>query len=452
MLERMRAKRAVSALVGEVWALEPNKLLQIADLAEALIEGRDTNGDMFARVAGESGVGQYEQDGKGVAVISVSGVIARRLNLFQAISGGCSTELLAKQIERAGNDQAVEAIILDCDSPGGGVFGLSALSEVIRTVRKTKPVVAWTGELMCSAAYWIGSAADEIVCSEDAQVGSVGVAAMHFDFSKRDEEEGVKRTVLFAGEYKRIASDEKPLSKEGREYLQERVDHYYSLFVEAVAENRGMSVEDVLEKLADGSTHIGNKALERGFVHHVGNMDFAVQRALALAEEKEPINSTQEADMPGTTQKGDGASGGSALDLSALTAEQLAQENPGLAAELTARGVNNERQRVVELHEAGGEPKATLQAVKDGVDPKDFYKQVLDDERKGKAQAIDDFEKDMADSAGQSGKETAVDDGADFDALVSARMEETKCSKGQAIRFVARKHPEVHAAWLNAQN
>lgn len=302
MIETIRAKRSISALTGEVWALEPGKLVQVADFAQAIIEGRATNGEVFANLAGETGGESrpYHLTETGVAVVPVAGVIARRLNLFQSISGGCSTEMLGKQIRMAVNDPMARAIVLDIDSPGGGCFGLSDLAETIRLARETKPVVAFTAELMCSAAYWIGSAADEIICTSDAQVGSVGVAGMHFDYSKRDENEGIKRTVLSAGVYKRLASDEKPLTDEGREYLQQRVDHYYSMFVEAVAENRGMSVEDVVEKLADGSTHIGNEALERGFVHTIGNMEFAIARALELAGSS---TFTLEADMPGTTPK-----------------------------------------------------------------------------------------------------------------------------------------------------
>lgn len=453
MLETIRAKRSIAALTGEVWALEPGKLVQVADFAQAIIEGRATNGEIFANLAGEQGgeARPYYLTEDGVAVIPVAGVIARRLNLFQSISGGCSTELLGKQIRMAANDPMARAIVLDIDSPGGGCFGLSDLAGVIRLARESKPVIAFTAELMCSAAYWIGSAADEIICTSDAQVGSVGVAAMHFDLSKHDENEGVKRTVLTAGPYKRVASDEKPLSEEGREYLQARVDHYYSLFVEAVAENREMSVEDVLEKLADGSTHIGTEALNRGFVHNIGNMEFAIGRALVLADSS---TYTLEADMPGPTHAGAGAdNGGSASpDLSALTVEQLTQANPGLAAQMAAEGVNSERKRVVELFEAGADPKLTLQAVKDGTDPAAFYKQALEAERSGKAKALEAFEQDMSESAGQDGQQTGQDKGDTFDAMVEQHMEKANVSRGKAILAMGRKHPEAHAAWLAANN
>jgi signal peptide peptidase SppA len=442
--------------MGETWALEPGKMEQVAEFAQALIEGRATNGEVFASLAGERGDESraYTLTEAGVAVIPVSGVIARRLNLFSAISGGCSTELLGKQVRKAANDPAARAIVLDIDSPGGGVFGLCDLVETIRAASAVKPVLAYTAELMCSAAYWIGSAADEMMCARDAQVGSIGVAAMHFDYSRRDEAQGVRRTVLFAGEYKRIASDEKPLSDEGRDYLQARVDHYYALFVEAVAANRGMSVQDVLANLADGATHIGSEAAVRGFVNSVGNMETALARALALADAR-IITPTQEADMPGTTPQGAGAdSGGSGLmDLSAMTAEQLTQANPDLAAELYASGVNAERQRVVDLMAAGADPEATASAVRDGVAPADFYRQALAAERTGRAEKLKAFEERLGGSAGQDGHDQAATSaGEDFEAMVAAHAKSTGVSRGKAVLAVARKHPDVHAAWLADKN
>ncbi|WP_419783446.1 S49 family peptidase [Maridesulfovibrio sp.] len=448
----MKNKKAFNALVGEVWALAPNKMEQVAAFAEALMEGRN-NGEVFAQVAGESSKGKSYFMTRGVAVIPVVGVIARRMNMFQAFSGGASTELIGKQILQAAADDDVNAIVLDIDSPGGGCFGLTALAETIRSVRESgKPVVSHTSELMCSAAYWIGSAATEMICTVDAEVGSIGVAAMHIDRSGQDENEGVKRTILSAGHYKRIASDEKPLSEEGREYLQARVDHYYSLFVDAVAENRSMSVEDVLSKLADGSTHIGQEALNKGFVDAIGSLEFAVSRALDLSK-----TDTQEEHMSGTSPDGGtGAHGGSSgVNLATLTADQLTAANPGLAAELCAQGAETERKRVLELFDADADLKLTLSAVSDGTSPKDFYKAALTAQREGQAKALDTFEQEMSESAGQDGQQSKASEAketAEFDALVEAHMKAENCSRGAAIIAIGRKHPDAHKAWLNSKN
>ncbi|XPV75514.1 MAG: signal peptide peptidase SppA [Desulfovibrio sp.] len=458
MIQAMKAKRAVAALTSEVWALDMNKFEQIASLAELLITNQSTDSSVFSQMSHETEEAEprpYFVAENGIAILSVDGVIARRMNLFQSFSGGCSTELLSKHVRMATDDPAVAAILLDINSPGGGVFGLDALSACIRAAREEKPVIAFTAEQMCSAAYWIGSAANEIICSVDAAVGSVGVATMHFDRSGQDEQSGIKRTVISQGEYKRITSDEKPLSAEGTAYLQQQVDHYYTLFVEAVAENRGMSVDDVLKNLADGSIHIGSDALERGFVHHVGNLEFAMQRALELAESPTSINSTKETDMskPGALGSGSTASAGSVpQDFSTLTADQLKQSAPELAAELIAEGTTAERSRIVELLEVKADPELTMAAVKDGTDPKIFYKQIFAAEHSGRDVALKAYEERLSGSAGHDGKNTSEADGSDFDAMVQEEMKTAACTKGKATLTIAQKHPKAHALWLQSKN
>jgi membrane-bound ClpP family serine protease len=83
-----------------------------------------------------------------------------------------------------GNDPNVKAVVIDVDSPGGSVDGVAELFDQIYSARGSKPITAISNTLMASAAYWIGTAADELVVSPSGQVGSVGVYMVHDDFSK----------------------------------------------------------------------------------------------------------------------------------------------------------------------------------------------------------------------------------------------------------------------------
>ena len=166
--------------------------------------------------------------------------------MLDDFSGGTSAEILRLKIQSALDNPKVSSIFLDIDSPGGTVEGTKELSDFIFENRGKKPITAFTDGMIASAAYWIGSAADKIVATDTAIIGSIGVAMTHYDVSGKDAQKGVVRTQISAGKYKRIASDEKPLSDEGREYLQSMVDTYYSMFVEGVARNRGVSVENAL--------------------------------------------------------------------------------------------------------------------------------------------------------------------------------------------------------------
>jgi len=251
------------------WAIEPGKLLEIQ--AIYLAHARGEKADLAAI---EARLGRplanepkpYTID-QGVAILPVDGVIAKRANMFMDISGGVSTELLGRDLQAALQDPAVHSIVLSIDSPGGSVDGTQALASIIHAANDQKPVVALASGLIASAAYWLGSAASRVYIVDTTTVsGSVGVVASHTDYSKARADRGIKVTEITAGKYKRIASDNAPLSKEGQAHLQEQVDYYYSLFVNAVATHRGTSVDTVLANMADGRTFIGQQGIDAGLI------------------------------------------------------------------------------------------------------------------------------------------------------------------------------------------
>ncbi|MDY0013879.1 MAG: signal peptide peptidase SppA [Rhodocyclaceae bacterium] len=273
-------------IINAPWAITPEMLGEIQS-----IYGRHLRGDKIdlASLSAATGIafdnqpkGYRVEDG--VAVLPIDGVIAKRMNLFTKISGGTSSELVGRDFQAALADRAVQAIVLAIDSPGGTVDGTPELADLIFQARGQKPIVAVTDGMMASAAYWIGSAADQVfISSEVAVTGSIGVVTKHVDLSAAEAKQGIKTTEIFAGRYKRIASQYGPLSAEGLAYIQEAVDHAYSVFVEAVARNRGATVEDVLNRMADGRTFNGSQAVEAGLVDGVATLTAAIDRARALA-------------------------------------------------------------------------------------------------------------------------------------------------------------------------
>lgn len=273
-------------IINAPWAITPAMLDEIQ-----AIYGRHLRGDKIdlASLSAATGIafdnapkGYTVHDG--VAVLPIDGVIAKRMNLFTKISGGTSSELVGRDFSAALDDRSVQSIVLAIDSPGGTVDGTPELADLIYQARGQKPILAVTDGMMASAAYWIGSAADQVlISSEVAITGSIGVVTQHLDKSGAEAKQGVKTTEIFAGKYKRIASQYEPLTAEGRAYIQEAVDHAYSVFVEAVARNRGSSVDDVLNRMADGRTFNGSQAVEAGLVDGVATLAAAIDRARALA-------------------------------------------------------------------------------------------------------------------------------------------------------------------------
>jgi len=269
-------------VLNEPWAIVPDRLLEIQAIYFTHLRGEkiDLKGleaTLGRPVKNETIPYQVEN---GVAIIEIGGVIAKKMNLFTEISGGVSTQLVKADFNKAMNDPEVRAILLDIDSPGGMMDGTEDLAGGIMDARQTgsKPVVAFTDGMMASAAYWIGSAAELIYIAGTTQaVGSIGVVMAHTDQSGMEEKMGIKTTEIYAGKYKRIASEHEPLTKEGKAYLQDRVDYAYSVFVNAVSRQKGLSL-DVLETWADGKLFMGQQAIDAGLVDGVSTKDRLIYR------------------------------------------------------------------------------------------------------------------------------------------------------------------------------
>jgi capsid assembly protease len=285
-------------VVSSPWAIQPEKLLEIQAIHRAHVRGDSIDiaaiEKRLGRPLNNAPTGYGVRDG--VAVLPITGPVAKRMNMLTQISGGTSSEIVANQFNAVLNDPAVKAIVLSIDSPGGTVDGTQTLANAIYQARGKKPIVAWADGTMCSAAYWIGCAADSIYIGEDtAQVGSIGVVAVHQDVSGREAAEGVKTTEISAGKYKRVASQYGPLSADGQSTIQGQIDYLYSVFVGDVAKFRGVSEDMVLNQMADGRIFIGRQALSAGLVDGVATLDSLIA---SLKTGSLPMNSKNAPNKP----------------------------------------------------------------------------------------------------------------------------------------------------------
>jgi signal peptide peptidase SppA len=269
------------------WAIIPEKLHEIRAIYETHMRGdkldlkglkqAKKSGLSFTMDAPEEYLRGYSVD-RGVAVIPVMDVLTKNRTFFSYLFGGTSMRDIGDAFRNAMNDQDVHSILLHIDSPGGTVDGTEELSNAIKAARGDKPIVTLADGTMASAAYWIGAAADRVmVAGETTQIGSIGVVGTHVDVSKQDEMFGEKWTEITAGKYKRIASMHKPLSDEGKAYLQGQIDEIYTVFVESVADFRGRSVEQILEA-ADGKVFLGRAAVENGLVDGMATLEDVINQ------------------------------------------------------------------------------------------------------------------------------------------------------------------------------
>lgn len=197
-----------------------------------------------------------------IAIIPIHGLLTKRQELFSSIFGTTSYEEIFEAISSALDDEKVEKILLDIDSPGGEVGGLFDLVDFIYNARIQKPIYAFANDHAFSAAYAIASAASKIFINRVSGVGSIGVIATHIDVSGADKKDGIKYTTIFAGEKKNDLSPHSPLSEHAISDLQTEVNRLYEIFIETVAKNRNLSSE--LIRSTEAATYFGKDALTIG--------------------------------------------------------------------------------------------------------------------------------------------------------------------------------------------
>ena len=281
--------RILNAIYDTPWAILPEKLDAIVAFIEdkvssaqlgpqeaVFLERREIKGEDIQRIAAATAP-VIRQVGS-IAILPLMGTITHRANMISEFSGGTSTEKFSAQLRQLAADPNVKAIVLDVDSPGGAVQGVDELSGEIFKARSQKPIVAVANSLAASAAFWIASAASELVVIPSGLVGSIGIVAIHRDVSKQAENEGVKTTLISAGKFKTEASPFEPLADDARAHIQKIADGFMSTFVRTVARNRDVPISEVQGGFGEGRLVAAKDALRLGMVDRIGTMDETLKR------------------------------------------------------------------------------------------------------------------------------------------------------------------------------
>jgi signal peptide peptidase SppA len=275
-------RRVSRFLRNHPWAITRDKLDAICEVVDARMRGvMLSEEEVQARIG--AGVGRRETAiVNSVAIIPCYGVISQKMNMMTSISGGTSTEQFMAQVRAAYADEAVKAIVIDADSPGGTVDGLIEASDELYQIRGrgSKALVAVANPMIASAAYWLLSQCDEIVAAPSAQVGSIGVFCVHGDVSAMNQMQGYKPTYITAGAHKAEDNEDQPLSDEARAFLQSQVDIRYGQFLKAVARGRGMSVAAVKSDFGQGRVFFAEAALAAKMVDRIATLDATVTRLM----------------------------------------------------------------------------------------------------------------------------------------------------------------------------
>lgn len=280
-------KTLLSAFLDMAWALLPSKLAALSEIVHRHEAGvKLTAEEVQARIGSRPQPGQTQAGA--VAVLPLFGTIFPRANLMTETSGATSAERWGAKFRAALADTNVGAIVIDVDSPGGAVQGIDELGAEIYKARGAKPIVAVANHLAASAAYWLATAADELVVAPSGEVGSIGVFAAHEDISRAEDAGGVKTTLISAGKYKVEGNPYEPLSEEARAAIQARVDEFYGMFTRAVARNRGVSADAVRDGFGEGRVVGARDAVRLGMADRVATLDEVIAGMQRRAARRSP--------------------------------------------------------------------------------------------------------------------------------------------------------------------
>jgi protease-4 len=216
-----------------------------------------------------------------VAIVSVSG----------AILGGDG--FVRAQLDQAEEDEAVKAIVLRVDSPGGTVSGSDEIHHRITKLveKRDIPVVVSMGGIAASGGYYVAMAnrgKDDVIFAEPATLtGSIGVIIPHFDVSQALRKYDIRDDSIASGPLKEMLSvskDRTPeLAEKEREIVQELVDDMFRRFKEIVKTGRPKLDDAAVDRVATGQIFTARQALEAGLVDRIGFLEEAIDRAVELA-------------------------------------------------------------------------------------------------------------------------------------------------------------------------
>ena len=194
------------------------------------------------------------------------------------------SRFLLDQMKRYEDSESVRAILLNINSPGGGVATSQELHAEVKRLReeKGKVVVAYLSSVGASGAYYIACAADQILASPGTIVGSIGVIAEWLNYGELLEWARVSNIIFKSGEFKDTGTPTRDLTDSEREYFQGLIDDMYNQFVDAVASGRNLDVEDVRE-FADGRVFTGRQAKVMNMIDETGNFQDAIDLTARLA-------------------------------------------------------------------------------------------------------------------------------------------------------------------------
>jgi signal peptide peptidase SppA len=243
---------AIMGALARAQAMRPERRMVASEDDGALVDIDD-----------ETGVPTVARVANGIAMIRVGGPM-----MAGAYYGATDTSAVTRLVRAAAASPDVQGIMLDIDSPGGEVGGVSILADEIRAARAKKPVAAHVSGMGASAGYHVAAQASMITAERSAKVGGIGVSTLVGDASKALADAGIKVHLITSGGLKGQGAPGVPVGEDYLADTQRLVGEYYDDFVAGIAEGRGWD-DDRARSLDQGILWSAHSAFELGLIDGV---------------------------------------------------------------------------------------------------------------------------------------------------------------------------------------
>ena len=230
-----------------------------------------------------------EGKGKSLALVKLEGEITETPANSPSVSSTYNHQVFLKQLESAFSREDIKGVIMQVNSPGGGVYESDEIYNRILELKAQykKPLVVYMSQEAASGGFYVSMAADKIYANRNTITGSIGVILRTYNYQELANKIGVKDVTFKSGAQKDLLNPMRPLTEEEAAIAQGVVNESYAYFVDIVAKGRNMDRNKVLQ-LADGRIYTGTQAKNLGLVDELGNLDQAINGTAELANTTDP--------------------------------------------------------------------------------------------------------------------------------------------------------------------
>ena len=221
----------------------------------------------------------YKDDDNNVAVVAVVGSIVDG----SASPGTAGGDSIAKLVRHAAEEESIQALVLQVDSPGGSAFASEVVLAAVSTVTEAgKPVVVSMSSVAASGGYYVSAKADEIWAYPGTITGSIGVGTVAFTAPQLFERIGLSQDGLGTTPLSELTLEGRDLQDDARRQITAQIDRVYDQFVGHVSLGRAMTFEEV-DAIGRGRVWAGADAATQNLVDNLGGLEDAIASAAALA-------------------------------------------------------------------------------------------------------------------------------------------------------------------------